>query len=168
MQHTIITRKFLEGYGNKLPPELAYVVSDEKGRRIITWAEVMEKRKAFQGERLRRKREFFHFPWRAYKLWVGYFDQSLMGGWHAFLEDYRGRPHSIWIERHVPLLKPDLMKTFPLILQLESDREQWEAWKVEFAKQFERRRQCRRPLGVAYIWWNKRDMPRRAHLKQLN
>lgn len=161
---SIITRKFFESMGQNPPKELAYVVSDFRGRRMVTWAEVIETRRRNQVECLERKREWGQYPWRAHRLSVAYFNQTFFGGWHAFLEDYRGTDHRIWIEKEGESLFKPLMEIFPLILPLGSEHEQWEQWKVSFAEQFERRRQDGRPLGVAYIWWNGRDLPRHPAL----
>jgi hypothetical protein len=158
---TIILRSALVHWGRKPAPDLAYVVSDRPGKyRVVTWAEVMEARRKRQEEQLRRKREWFVYPWRAYKLWVAYFDQDFFGGWQAMMEDWRGRGYDIWIDRDCTRLEPMLIKVFPLVVPLGAERDQWERWKPAFAARFERRRQDRHPLGVAYVWWNGRDVPR--------
>lgn len=54
------------------------------------------------------------------------------------------------------------MDAFPLLLPLWDPREQWNRWKEEFAARYARRRQDRRPLGVAYVWWDGRDYLRPA------
>jgi len=154
---TIIRRSALEYWGQNPPPDLAYIVSDHRGRRVITWAEVMEARRKRQSERLHWKRHVDQ--WRAYKLWVAYFDQTLMGGWHAFLEDYRGGGYRIWIDRDCTRMESPLMTLYPLLLPIGSEGEQWQRWKPAFAATFERRRHDRRPLGVAYIWWDGRGTP---------
>ncbi len=154
-------RSALVYWGHNPAPNVAYVLVNwggKFGRQTVTWADVMAKRREDQCRRLELKRAIVE--WRAYKLWVAYFDQNLMGGWHAFLEDWRGAGYRIWIDRDRTWMKAKLMETFPLCLPLGTECEQWERWKVEFARQFERRRQDRQPVGVAYIWWNQRDSPR--------
>jgi hypothetical protein len=156
---TIITRSALVYWGHNPAPNVAYIVSDHtRERRVVTWADVMEARRKRQDEQLTRKRHVM--TWRAYKLWVAYFDQELMGGWHAFLEDYRGADYRIWIDRDRRWLEPMLMKAFPLVLPLGSEREQWQLWKLAFAKQFRRRTHDRKPLVVSIVWWNERESPR--------
>jgi hypothetical protein len=162
-----MNRKAVEYWGRKpARPDLAYVDIDSRHqRRVVTWAEVMEARRERQRKRLDLIRQVI--PWRAYRIWVSYFDQWLMGGWHAFLDDWRGDGYRIWIDRDCRHMKVPLMTAFPLVLPLGSEHEQWdhywkpwEQWKVEFAQNFERRRHDRRPVGVAYVWWNGRDTPR--------
>jgi hypothetical protein len=160
----IIKRSFLVAMGQTPPPDLAYVISDHRGRRVVTWAEVLQDRRERQREQLRRKREGWGpGPERAYKLWVAYFDQNLMGGWHAFLETYRpGLSQRTWINRDCRWLIPVLMQLFPLVLPLGSERDQWALWMPAFAQQHKRRMQDRHPVGVAPVWWNGRDVLRRA------
>jgi hypothetical protein len=114
----------------------------------ITWADVMKRR----CERQRRKRQS---PlWRPWKLWVAYFDQPLMGGWHTFLEDWRGRDSRVWIDRDRRHIRKSLMGLFPLILPLEDEDSDWRRWQVEFARTYQRRTQHGRPLGVAHVRWD--------------
>jgi len=65
--------------GRLVPRELAYVeCSGVNGHRMVTWAEIIERRREQQRQRLRQKR--YVNEWKAYKVWVAYFDQFLMGG----------------------------------------------------------------------------------------
>ena len=160
---TVITRSALVAWGRQdIPADLALIEIDlgKPGRHVVTWTEVMERRRARQSELLRRKRKGLGTSdeRRAYKVWVAYFDQWLMGGWQAMIEDFRGRHgfHSSWIDRDRRSLKPILMQAFPLVLPLGSEGDQWAAWKIAFAGQYERRRQDRKPLGVAYVWYDGR------------
>lgn len=152
----IITRGWLETWGQNPAPDLAYIISDPlQGRRVVTWGEVMEDRRKRQGKTLDWKRR----PPRevhAYKLWVAYFDQDLMGGWQAFIDGYRGDWQHAWIDRDRQWLRATLMQAFPLLLPFGEEWRRWEAWKPEFARVYQRRRQDRRPLGVAYVWWDGR------------
>ncbi len=164
---TIINRKALIYWGahfgnpRTLDADLAYIVQEHSGapRRKVTWAEVIENRRKRQRERLDRIRQVAE--WRPYKLWVAYFDQTLMGGWHAFLEDHRGGGYRIWIDRDLSWFREKAFALFPLVLPLGKPYERywpaWEQWKVAFAESFRRRLHDRRPLGVAYIWWNRRE-----------
>jgi hypothetical protein len=159
---SIITRKALIAwstiFGNpvKPVPELAYIVTDYRGRRIVTWSDVLDARRKRQQERLRLVR--YTPEWRAYRVWVAYFDMPLMGGWQAFI-DRGARQCGGWIDRDRSWLKPVLMRMFPLLLPLGTAGEQWEHWKITFAGRFERRRQDRRPVGVTYVWWNEHEEP---------
>jgi hypothetical protein len=85
---------------------------------------------------------------------------GLMGGWNAFMDDYRGRGWGIWIDRDCRWLVPQLLTGFPLVLPLGSQAQEWHLWKIEFAKRHELTRQMREPRGVLNVWWNKRDTPR--------
>lgn len=145
---TIITRKALMPGGlayhpdRIVPPDLVSIVIDWRGERhVVTWAEVMANRRERQRLRLEWLRSVDE--WTACKLRVAYFDQALMGGWHAFLEDRRG---DTWIDRDAKWQIPTLLKLFPL------GNGDWRAWKVAFAKKYKRRRQDRQPLGVVYLW----------------
>lgn len=157
---SLFTRSAVEYYSKgPVRPDLAFLEIDTRGdRHVITWDQVMEARRKRQAEQLRRKREVAAV--RAYKLWVAYFDQDLMGGWQAMLEDWRGRGYDIWIDRDRDWLKPKLMKAFPLVLAIGSVEAQWQMWKPEFARRFERRWQDRQPLGVAYLWWDGSGAPK--------
>jgi len=64
------------------------------------------------------------------------------------LEDWRGDAYRIWIDRDRPSLKAQLMTMFPFADQ------PWEEWKVKFADAFRRRTQSKRPVGVAYVWFD--------------
>ncbi len=153
---TLITRSALVAWGHNPPPEVHSVVIHHRGpggRQTVTWAEVMETRRKRQRERLEAIRTPHH-PLRAYKLWVAYFDQNLMGGWHAFLEDYRGAGYRIWIDRDRSGIKELIMKTFPLVEEHASEWKQWHAWKLAFAQHFARRVHDARPCGVGYVWWD--------------
>ena len=70
-----------------LTPDLHSIVDG----RIVTWAEVIEARRKRQRERLARILTFD--KWRLYRVWVAYFDQSLMGGLECF---YRPQQHRLW------------------------------------------------------------------------
>lgn len=149
---TIIARKGLEYWsGRKPPPDLACVASDAEGRRVVTWADVMRGRRERQRLILGRKRRFL--PWRAVKLWVAYFDQPLMGGWQTFVENWRGQAGRQWFERDAPVsLRERVLALFPLLLPFGTAHQRWAAWRPEFARRYERRRQDGRPVGVAYLW----------------
>jgi hypothetical protein len=70
----------------------------------------------------------------------------------------------IWIDRDRRWMIANLMQAFPLASAglAGTECEQWRQWKVAFAWSFERRWQDRWPVGVAYLWWNGRDAPRRV------
>jgi hypothetical protein len=151
---TIIMRSALVAWGQTPAPELHSIVQEHAGapRQVVTWSEVMERRRQHQAETLRRKR--YVAPWRAFKCWVAYFDQDLFGGWHAFMENIRTR-----VDRDRPLLIRPLMKLFPLVLDLGTNGV-WSQWKIEFAKSHQRGTQHGHARGVAYLWWNNWDTPR--------
>ena len=155
---TIIDRKALLHWGEALgikrdlPDDLAFIVDDpwRGGRKIVTWSEVMENRRDRQAKILRHKRHVE--PWRAVKLWVAYFNQDLFGGWHGFIEDWRGRNGRIWIDRDGKGFIAQAMEMFPVGLPLGSWRERWEEWKPAFAKKFSRGKHDRKPRGVVFLW----------------
>lgn len=153
-------RSALVAWGRNPPPELHSIVDDGRNRRVVTWADIMCARRERQRKRLDAIRHTEE-P-RAYRLSVAYFDQDLMGGWHAFIEGIHGRTHyGTWINRDRSWLIPGLLREFPLVLPLGSEREQWQLWMVEFARQFERRRQHGEPVGAIAVWWDGRNSPRR-------
>lgn len=144
---TIIMRSALVFYGHNPAPDVSYVTIDPRyGRQVVTWADVMRQRREEQERRIRRKRAC-HLP-RVHKLWVAYFDQFVMGGWHAFLETLEER---IWIDRDRRWLKDELMRLFPSTLP---GLEDWHEWKIDFAKSHQRGRHHRRPRGVAFVWFD--------------
>lgn len=160
-----MNRKALEFYGHNPAPGVAFVCGDRPGeRRIVTWDDVMETRRKRQAVRLEHK--LSHHPTRAYRVWVAYFDMTLMGGWQAFIENHRTmHGYGGWIDRDRRQLMGPLMKAFPLVLPLGSERDQWERWKPEFAKQYQRGRQDRRPRGCSFVWWDERHDPIPATLQ---
>lgn len=156
----IMTRSALVHWGHNPPPNVAYVCGDRPGeRRIITWGDVMETRRKRQASRLELIRRTER--WEAYRVWVAYFDITLMGGWQAFIDNERTRHgYGTWIDRDRQHLRQPLMDAFPLVLPLGSERDNWAAWKAEFAKQYQRGSQDKHPRGCAFVWWNERNSPR--------
>lgn len=146
-------RSALVAWGRTPPPELHSIVSDgiNSPRRIVTWADVMNTRRERQRDRMNDIR--YSAGRRVFRVWVAYFDMELFGGWHAFID--RGeRQHGEWIDRDRSWLKPILLKTFPLLLPLGSESEQWAAWKVEFANRYQRGKHDKRPRGCHFVWWD--------------
>lgn len=159
---TIINRSALIAWGRQnIPADLAYIQIDHgrDSRQVVTWRDVMENRRKKQNERLRLIRHVNQ--WRACKLWVAYFDQWLMGGWHAFIDSYRGDERHLWTRRG-NFITRGLMVEFPLVLPLGDEAQSFEAWKIEFAKRYQRGTHDGKPRGVAYVWWNGHDYPKLA------
>ena len=155
-----ISRSALIFYGFNPAPSVAGMHIDERGqRRLIYWTDVMAERRKRQAERLRRKREDFVKHIHAYRLLVAYYDQDLMGGWQAMIEDWRGRDFDVWIDRDRKWLRPMLMEVFPVVLPIGCEEKRWEMWKPAFAQQFRRRMQDGEPVGVAYVLWDRSGMP---------
>lgn len=149
--NSIIMRSGLIAWGQNPPSELHSIVSDGYNRRIVTWKDVMDKRREDQNKRLNAIR---HIPeWRAHRLSVAYFGNGLMGGWNAFIDDISGRSRGTWIDRDLRWLTPKLLEVFPL------EARDWSQWKIEFAQRFERGRQYGEPRAVVNVWWNRRDAP---------
>lgn len=154
---TIIHRSSLVFHGHNPPPELAYVTIEHGVRRVVTWDDVMRARRERQARRLEEKRRV-PYPRRACRVWVAYFDQSFFGGWQAFVEDFRGRKGSVWVDRGRGLV-PTLMRTFPLTLPLGRDeRDRFADWKEAFAREYRRGTHHGRPRGCAFVWWDGREM----------
>jgi hypothetical protein len=156
-----MNRKAMEFWGKNPAPNVAAMVSDYPGHyRLITWGDVMENRRKRQAEQLLRIRALESARQEFYRVWVAYFDQSLMGGWQAFIDSRRTFNHyGNWIDRDRRWLKPMLMEAFPLLLPLGSEHERWEAWKPEFAAQYSRGQQDGRPRGCCFVRWNGKDVP---------
>lgn len=146
---TIITRSAAVFHGMPIADDVASIVYeyDQAEPQFVTWADVMADRRERQAARLDRKRNAGVVRWRAVRLWVAYYDQWLMGGWQAFVDDYRNR--CAWIDRNRKYLKETLMSLFPLVLPIG---DQWSQWKIEFANRYRRRRHHRKPLGVQMLW----------------
>lgn len=146
---THFTRSALIFWGHNPGPDVAAVAIDHGERRVITWDDLRLKKIERQERSLRWKRSspVDH----AYRVWVAYYDQFIFGGWQAMISR-QGESH--WIDRDRRWLIPKLLKQFPLVLPIGSEYEQWQSWKVEFARQFKRRTQDRKPLGVAFVWWD--------------
>jgi hypothetical protein len=157
-----MNRKAMERWGHGPAPDVAYcLIHADRRREMVTWAGVMAARRAEQSRRLETKR--YARQWRACRLWVAYFDQNLMGGWHAFLDDWRGDSFRVWIR--ADHLKRSVIDLFPLV---EGGLDEWWRWMPAFAEEFERRRQAGRPVGVAFVWWNGFDPPRLGPRQERN
>ena len=152
-------------------PDVAYMTGEMtmRGmvRRVVRWDEVMAERREHQRRTLEIKRRGDN-PVRAYKVWVAYYDMNLMGGWQAFIEHRGGHE---WIDRDRRWLRPRLMALFPLVIPLGRKcnedgigSEGWDLWKAAFAEQYARRRQCGKPVGVRYCWWDGSDNLRIARV----
>lgn len=159
MISAIFTRSALVFHGFNPGPDVAGMETDVHGvRHIIRWSDVMAKRRERQRELLARKRNCAQS--RAHRLTVAYYDQDLMGGWQAMIEDWRGRDFDIWIDRDRRWLRPLLMTVYPLVLRFGNEEKEWEMWKPAFASQFRRRQQDGEPVGVDYLWWDGSGKPR--------
>lgn len=138
-----------------LPPGIAYAFDDGNGFRMVTIEEARDRRRERQRVILERKREPSE-SWRAVKLWVAYFDMTLMGGWQAFIEDRHG---CLWIDRDGKFFKEPLMQLFHL-----SFFRDWCEWKPAFANRYQRRSHDGMPLGVVCLWRRRDELalsPRR-------
>jgi hypothetical protein len=150
---TIISRSALAFHGHDPAPDVHSVVIDHRGRRVVTWADVMADRRARQERILARKRHVERE--RACRIWVAYFDQDLYGGWHAFLGDHRGRRGEAWVNkgRCDGPLASRLMDLFPLVLDFgDSPKERFGRWMVAFARRYRRGTHHGRPRGCAFLW----------------
>lgn len=151
---SIIKRSALEFHGRKPASNVAMIVNGE----IVTWDDVMAARRAKMDRRIKNKRTAGIRLWKAWKLWIGWYGTGLMGGWQAMISPSVGDRK--WVDRDRKWLKAEFMRLWPLLLPLGNDYEQWEDWKPAFAECFKRRSQLRKPMGVAYFWWNDYDAPR--------
>lgn len=140
---TIITASAAAFWGRPLPAGVACVERDHRGERAVTYAELGREKRERQARRLAAKREVR--AWRAVRLWVAYFDQSLMGGWHAFVEGL-DLPR-VWVDRDRRHWEETLTRLYPVTLFAG-----WEDWKEAFARAHRAGTQDRRPLGMAYLW----------------
>ncbi len=157
--NSLFTRSAVEYWsGRPAPPDLAYVEIDHRGKRVITWAQIHAARRERQARRMALIRD--SHPERAYRICVSYFDQWIMGGWQVMMDDWRGPDYAVWIDRDRKWFHSELMNCFPVILPIGSEESRWRQWKEAFAVQYRRRQFCRRPQGVAYIWWDGRGTPR--------
>ncbi|MDE2101300.1 MAG: hypothetical protein KGL39_28900 [Patescibacteria group bacterium] len=118
----------------------------------IYWIDVLTERRERQARILANRRQVGADLWHAVRLWVAYFDQSLMGGWQAFLDDYRG--NCLWLDREGKYVElPQVLKLLPFSLF-----DDWYAWKKAFAAKYERRRQDGKPVGVLFLWQRDRKL----------
>jgi hypothetical protein len=150
---TILMRSALIFHGHNPAPEIHSIEIGPGGQRhVVTWQDIHRARRAHQVQVLQRIRATETM--RAYRVWVAYFHQWFFGGWQAFIDNGNA---SHWIDRDRPHLKEALMREFPL-----SSLSDWESWKVEFARVFTRGTRCRKPRGVAIVWWDGCRCIRRA------
>lgn len=158
---SIIMRSALVYHGHNPAPDVACVVHDLTGRHVVTWADVLDRRRERQRTILENKRHVTR--WHAWKVWVAYYDMDLFGGWQAFIERTGSRS---WIDRDRDWLIRPLMELFPLVLipgeqypYNMSRTPEWDLWKQEFARCYRRRQHHRRPLGGANVWWDGQERP---------
>jgi hypothetical protein len=145
---TIIHRSAMP---SRFPPNVAMMIDGQP----VTWAQVLEHRREVQDLILRRKREPTWPPYIPWRLSVAYFDQRLMGGWQAFIDN---RHERLWIDRDCKWLKDGLMELFRFWLPGCGT---WEEWKPLFAQRYGAGTQYGRARGVAIVRWNGKNEPRK-------
>lgn len=146
----IIMRSALEFWGREnVAPDVYQVVIDDRGRRVVTYAEHMAAKRARQAEILRRIRERGDGDWQAWRLSV-WWSPGLCGwiyrGYHAWLDRYDGQHE--WLRDG----SPGLMRLFPFVLTLGSERDQWGEWMEAFVRAFPAGRKCGRRRGATIVW----------------
>lgn len=155
--NAIFTRRAIEFWsGEPAPPDLHHVFIDNRGRHVVTYIEHMQAKRERQRDILSSIQSCK--LWRAWKLEVAYYDQSLMGGWQAMIYTYGGGCDSRWIDRDGKGLRADLMRIFPMCLPFGSEDNQWETWKPMFAAAYKRRRQDLHPVGVGFFWMRRYEL----------
>lgn len=146
----IMTRSALIFWGHNPAPNVASVVIEVDGsRRVVTWGELMEKKRTDQRRHLE---EIRHVPTlRPARLWVGYNPNFIYQGWFAVIDNLR-QEKCVWSKS--PRLIPDLMRLFPLVIQFGNQRNDFQIWCAEFARQYQRGTCGGKPRGFTIIHWN--------------
>lgn len=143
----IMTRSFLAG--PNIDPDLAYVIMDHRGRRVVTWTEINKERREKQRKHLNDIR---HVPvMRLTRLWVGFNPHFFFGGWFASLDNLH---HSECVWRRTPLMMERLMDLFPITFRYGDLDEDFQMWCEEFSKAFPRGRYGGKKRGYAVVRWD--------------
>lgn len=148
----------LGGKCKPLPPEVAYVDTDYRGKRTyITWAEVMELRRKRQAERLDHIRRNEVTGRRAVRVEVFYNPHWMYQGWHTYLHGIAFPP--LWVngrggKENNPF---GLLDLFPMTKSLgpllpEEPITDYHEWMVAFAEKHKRGMRGRKPRGTRYCW----------------
>lgn len=148
---TIFTRSAIIRWGcnPNIDPDLAYVISDRRGKRIVTWTEINAERRKKQRQHLEDLR---HVPiMRPTRLWVGYNPHWIFTGWFAVIDNLHHR-ECAW--DRTPHLMERLMELFPITFQYGNLREDFQMWCEVFAKINQRGRRGGKPRGFAIIRWD--------------
>lgn len=138
-----------------LPKDVAYLVSDYRGRREVTWREVMEERRERQAEDLEWNRRESEPAYAPCYVWV--FDNGPIipyGGWWCYIVT-RHESRAVNFRGFNARLAASLMKNVPCGLQpslMDGEERQFEEWMPLFARQFACRRRGRRREGRLIGW----------------
>lgn len=157
---TIMTRSAIIFWGKNpnIDPDLAYVISDRRGRRVVTWTEINEERRKKQRQHLEDiRREPIMRPTR---LWVGYNRHWIMQGWFAVLDNLHHR-ECAW--GRTPHLMDQLMRLFPITFRLGSLREDFQMWCEAFSKSYPRGRYGGKQRGFTIVKWDGDENLRRSN-----
>jgi hypothetical protein len=149
--------------GRELAPNVHSLVKHHSGApwKEVTWDEVHEKRRNWQAEVLRRKREWFVVHKRAIRISVRYFDIEVYTGWHTYIH---GIDFSIWLRDRDG--DERLMKMFPQPQpSLFGDR--WQNWMVWFASTHQRGTFDGHPRGVVYCWALCEGQGKYTHVREI-
>ena len=151
--------------GHACPKDVAYMISNGRnGLQRVTYADIKAARIKRQKEHLGRVLACNGPMRRAAYLWTFYVPGFLYGGWHLYIRTIEG---SWWIRAGRPFdsdwdMVLEFMRIYPC--GLLPIRENFEDWKVAFAKAHTHGKRGGKPQGVIYGWTyscGPNDRPRR-------
>lgn len=141
---SIMYRSFADNQGFNWPPEIAYTVNGKP----VTYAEVKAQKVAEQKKRLEfiLDNEYGVIKRKAAQVWVFKVAGPFYSGWHLYLRTLKDR----WGIKKTDEIALKIMTLFPCgFLPL---RENFEQWKIAFAKTYARPTKIWPKQGLVNVW----------------
>jgi len=163
--NTFMARSFLEHFREVVkeelkpyvltpPPDVAGYESNGYYRRAVTWAMVMERRRQRQEAELKQKRSDYDIVYRkplyVWVFWCPGINDFIFRGWWISIEGRDIDFSCKYFEGTKMCFK--LMELFPLVEPKLFGQPDWDEWKAEFVKRYQRGYWCGKPQGKAPIW----------------
>jgi len=145
-----MNRSAAEYWGLNWPKDIAVMEpSGRGGPCYVTWAEILERRRKWQAERLARKRTVPEPRVRPCYVWVFHNPSWLYQGWWCYVVTLRDRIAVNFRTFHSQLAM-SLMAEIPV--GVVPDRTNFRSWMEAFADQYPRRTTHHRQAGTVLGW----------------
>jgi hypothetical protein len=144
----VMTRSFAEALGIRWPDNAAQVVGDHRGHRVVTWDELLARRREQQASRLasiRRPAEPTVLP--CY-VWTFFNSSWIYHGWHCYVVtrhfDFPVNFRGFREELAISIMQACPLGLFPV-------EENFDKWMKELAKQHPRRKPRKDPRKAGSV-----------------